>query len=100
MATRIYCVSDGDKVERLVRANSRSQAVAHVARSIFRSRVATQGDLETNLTAGVRVENAGEQVEKCESGDPSCGPVVTHDSEGVPLCQQCADELAAEAAQG
>ena len=29
----------------------------------------------------------------CESG---CGPAVTSDSEGVPLCQACADELARE----
>lgn len=27
----------------------------------------------------------------CESG---CGPAVTSDSEGVPLCQACADDLA------
>lgn len=46
MSKRIYTVSDGDRTEVLVRASSRSQAISHVARKIFRSRVATQGDLE------------------------------------------------------
>ena len=58
MTTRIYCVSDGS-TDRLVRAGSRAQAVSHVARSVFASRVATQDDLEQLITAGVRVETAG-----------------------------------------
>jgi hypothetical protein len=58
MTTRIYTVSDGN-TERLVRASSRAQAISYVARSVYKSRVATQGDLETNLQAGVKVENAG-----------------------------------------
>lgn len=32
-------------------------------------------------------------IEKCEGCQ---GPAVTHDNEGVPLCQQCADQLRAE----
>lgn len=32
--------------------------------------------------------------ERCESGDPDCGPVEHHDSEGVPLCKRCYDSLA------
>lgn len=32
--------------------------------------------------------------ETCESGTPDCGPVEFYDSEGVPLCRRCADELA------
>jgi hypothetical protein len=31
--------------------------------------------------------------ERCESGDPACGPVEHHDSEGVPLCKRCFDGL-------
>lgn len=37
---------------------------------------------------------AGDAARKCESSLPDCGPVVTSDVEGVPLCQRCADELA------
>ncbi len=33
---------------------------------------------------------------RCESSLPACGPVVTTDTEGVPLCQRCADEMAAD----
>lgn len=66
MTTRIYCVSNGENIERLVRASSRSQALSHVARDVFRTRVATQGDLELHLTAGARVEEAKPQAEEGE----------------------------------
>lgn len=36
--------------------------------------------------------------ERCESGDPACGLVEFHDSEGVPLCKVCWDGLVADAA--
>lgn len=36
--------------------------------------------------------------EVCESGDPECGPVEHHDSEGVPLCQACWEGLVADSA--
>jgi hypothetical protein len=32
--------------------------------------------------------------ERCESGDPECGPVEFHDVEGVPLCKGCWEQLA------
>jgi hypothetical protein len=32
--------------------------------------------------------------ERCESGMAECGPVVRHDTQGVPLCQKCWDEMA------
>lgn len=32
-------------------------------------------------------------AEKCESGDPDCGPVAHYDAHGVPLCARCWDEL-------
>ncbi len=35
--------------------------------------------------------------ERCESGQPECGPVYNHDSEGVPLCKVCWDGLLADA---
>lgn len=35
--------------------------------------------------------------ERCESGLLDCGPVTTTDSEGVPLCARCAEELQREA---
>lgn len=55
-STRIYCVSDGNR-DRLVRATHPSHALTHVARDTFKVRVATQGDLETLLPAGVKVES-------------------------------------------
>lgn len=61
--TRIYCVSDGEHIERLVRASSRAQAISHVARSIYKSRVATQDDMECNLTRGVKVEDANAEAD-------------------------------------
>lgn len=60
MQTRIYTVSDGN-TDRLVRSASRAGALAHVARSTFKTRVATQEDLETLLTSGVKVEDATAQ---------------------------------------
>jgi len=64
MSKRIYTVSDGDRTEVLVRASSRSQAISHVARKIFRSRVATQGDLELHLGNGAKIEETGEQADE------------------------------------
>jgi hypothetical protein len=32
----------------------------------------------------------------CEAGQPECGPVEHHDSEGVPLCAGCWAELLAD----
>lgn len=34
--------------------------------------------------------------ERCESGLPDCGPVEHYDSEGVPLCTRCWNELPSE----
>ena len=34
--------------------------------------------------------------ERCESGDPDCGPVEFHDDDGVPLCRQCWGDLPTE----
>jgi hypothetical protein len=39
-------------------------------------------------------------AETCESGDPLCGPVEYHDSEGVPLCQVCWDGLLDDTGRG
>ena len=61
MATqRIYLVGSNDPFisTRLVKANLRSQALTHVAQSIFTVRVATQDDLVNGLTHGLKIENA------------------------------------------
>ncbi len=62
MTTRIYTVSDGNN-DRLVRASSRAQAISHVARSVYASRVATQDDIVGHLQAGGKVEEAGAEDE-------------------------------------
>lgn len=58
MATtqRIYLVTTNDGHERLVKATQRSQALSHVANSLFTVRVASQDDLVKALTAGTAVE--------------------------------------------
>lgn len=68
MTTRIYLIVDtsSDKPERLVRANSKAQAIRHVAEDTFLSRVATQDDLELLLTRGDRVEIAAMDEPKHE----------------------------------
>lgn len=62
MAQRIYLVEGPTGEFSLVKASTGTQAVAHVARSAFKVRVATQQDLVEKLTAGAVVENikAGE----------------------------------------
>jgi hypothetical protein len=39
---------------------------------------------------------ADDDTERCESGDPLCGPVEFHDVEGVPLCRVCWEGLCAD----
>lgn len=38
-------------------------------------------------------DDAGEETERCEGGEPDCGPVEFHDNDGVPLCKRCWDAL-------
>jgi len=55
--TRIYRVDDGETAQ-LVRAPSQAQAVRHCAKR-FSVKVASQDDLCTLLTKGVKVEESG-----------------------------------------
>lgn len=71
MSTRIYTVTDGT-TERLVRANNRAQAISHVARSVYTTRVATQDDLVSSLQAGGKVEEAGAEVEEAQAATRTC----------------------------
>ena len=54
---RIYVVNDDKGGVRLVNASMRSQALSHVANSVFSVRVASQQDLVTALSGGTKVEN-------------------------------------------
>lgn len=56
MASRIYVVG-GPAGIRLVNANTKSQAIAHVAHSTINAHVASQKDLVELLARGVEVEN-------------------------------------------
>ena len=61
MDTRIYLVTDtAGKSKFLVRAASQAQAVRHVVKARFACEVADQDVLVEALTAGLRVEVAGE----------------------------------------
>lgn len=53
---RIYLVGTPDNQTRLVRATVRSQALTHVANSLFKVRVASQDDLVDAITSGIKIE--------------------------------------------
>ena len=64
MKQRVYTVGLGDQV-RLIRAQTRRQAVAYVSRTLLNVRVATQEDIINQLDKGVLIENytPPEQIE-------------------------------------
>lgn len=57
---RVYGIHDS-KVDRLVRAANRSQAVRHVAEDTIGSRVATQDDVAQLISNGKKIEDASEE---------------------------------------
>ena len=71
MAERIYMVTGTQEGARLVKANLRQQALAHVASTEFSIRVATQDDLVNQIRAGTLVEQykAPEQQELVEGSE-------------------------------
>jgi hypothetical protein len=56
MKERIYAVYHGNQA-RLIRANHRAQALAHVAQSTFNINVASQDELVKILSTGATVES-------------------------------------------
>ena len=50
------------------------------------------------FSLSLALEASKQSRERCESGQPECGPVEHHDSEGVPLCKVCWDGLLADSA--
>lgn len=60
---RLYVVAEvmdkGDPVERLVQANSQSQAISHVVKGRFSAEAAKATDVARLMTAGVLVQEAG-----------------------------------------
>ena len=60
MATRVYKVTHNNQAW-LVRASTRSQAVAHVAGKEMGVSVATQEDIISALEGGAKVENVKEE---------------------------------------
>lgn len=62
MAQRIYFIETPVGKVRLVNATTASQAIAHVARQEYKSRVATKSDLVSCITSGVTVEQTKEEV--------------------------------------
>jgi hypothetical protein len=60
--TRSYIVT-GPTGTRLVKASAPSQAITHVARSVFDARVASQDDLVEAVSNGVKVETYGESAQ-------------------------------------
>lgn len=67
MSQRIYVVTNRDTpVQHLVRAASPAQAIRHVARAKFGCAVAGQETIVELLGEGVRVEDAGAELEQAE----------------------------------
>lgn len=62
-ATRIYLVTNSAGVTRLVRATVASQAITHVAKSVFTAKVASQEELIAELINGTKVESYGETTQ-------------------------------------
>jgi len=54
-------------------------------------------DIGTVVERVITIEDLDET---CEAGQPECGPVTNHDSEGVPLCAVCWDGLLADSQDG
>lgn len=55
---------------------------------------ATEGhEFTLTLDEGLGLPKDIEPPVSCEGGEDSCGPVVSFDSEGVPLCETCEDSL-------
>lgn len=74
MSKRIYKVTDSEfNSTRLIRANSPSQALGHVAKSRFTVNVASQEELlQVAVDEGVMVETAGAELPPL--GDPTSEP--------------------------
>jgi hypothetical protein len=56
--TKLYVVEDSHGDARLVRARTRPQAMAHVAKSEFSTRLASQDDLVAMIGKGIKPELA------------------------------------------
>lgn len=68
MASRIYVVG-GPQGIRLVKATTRSQAIAHVANTTIKAHVASQEDLVDLLTKGLTVEQYKPSNMELDLGD-------------------------------
>ena len=67
MATRVYKVTHNNQAW-LVRASTRSQAVAHIAGKEMGVSVATQEDIISALEGGAKVENVKEEQQELNLG--------------------------------
>jgi hypothetical protein len=61
--SRIYTVGYGQEI-RLVRANTRAQAINHVAHGIIRVKIPTQDELIDFVAKGLSVESAIRQEQE------------------------------------
>ena len=64
MSLRIYRVINTETAaERLVRAQSQAQAIRHVVKETYRAAVAGQETIVELLTSGVKVQDAGAELQ-------------------------------------
>lgn len=68
--TRIYTVAHDDTGNAyLVRATSQAQALSHVARCQYSTRVATQDDIVAAMQSGIAVEDATQDTQPIPEGE-------------------------------
>lgn len=64
MSQRIYRVINAETAaEHLVRASSQAQAIRHVVKETYRAAVAGQETIVELLTSGVKVQDAGAELQ-------------------------------------
>ena len=71
--TRIYTVGETSHASavRLVRATTPAQALRHVAQDTFSVAVASQSDLVSALSDGIKVEDAGAEEPQATTTEPN-----------------------------
>ena len=72
MSLRIYRVINTETAaEHLVRAQSQAQAIRHVVKETYRAAVAGQETIVELLTSGVKVQDAGAELQLDIDDEPS-----------------------------
>jgi len=61
VSTRIYKVTNKAGITQGIRAATQAQAIRHAARGEYKAAVASQDDIVSMMSAGVKIEEAGKE---------------------------------------